>query len=39
MKILKAFPVLSVIVTAELLLMPVSLGFADEKQQVALAKT
>jgi 6-phosphogluconolactonase len=39
MNILKAFSVLSVIVTAELLLMPVSLGFAGEKQQVAFANT
>ncbi|MCH7989702.1 MAG: lactonase family protein [Planctomycetes bacterium] len=37
MKILKAFPVLSVIVAAELLLMSVSSGFAGEKGQIALA--
>ena len=37
MKILKAFPVLSVIVAGELLLMSVSSGFAGEKGQRALA--
>jgi 6-phosphogluconolactonase len=36
MKILKAIPVLSVIVAAEFLLMSVSSGFAGEKQQIAL---